>query len=77
MISIEFSEVEITTGDDKFLRYYVIAKIVKNEKNVNRFFEELPEVGEIFKKFDLELRVFYLDNTTAEIRNEHEVEKNI
>lgn len=69
-------KVEIAAYDgDKFLRYYGIAKIVKNDKIVERAFEELPEVGKIFKDYNLELGVFYLDNATAEIRNQIEIEE--
>ena len=69
-------KVEIAAYDgDKFLRYYGIAKIVKNDKIVKRAFDELPEVGKIFEKMNLELGVFYIDHATAEIRNELDIEK--
>ncbi|WP_298501461.1 pyridoxamine 5'-phosphate oxidase family protein [uncultured Methanobrevibacter sp.] len=71
----ENPKVEIAAYDgDKFLRYYGTAKIVKNDKIVQRAFDELPEVGKIFKEMGLELGVFYIDNATAEIRNQLEVE---
>ncbi len=69
-------KVEIAAYDgDKFLRYYGTAKIVKNDKVVQRAFEELPELKEIFEKFNFELGVFYIDNATAEIRNEMSIEE--
>lgn len=72
----ENPKVEIVAYDgDKFLRYYGIAKIVKNDKVVEKAFEELPDVEKIFKEFNLELGVFYIDKATAEIRNELDVEK--
>lgn len=72
----ENPKVEIVAYDgDKFLRYYGIAKVVKNDKVVEKAFEELPDVEKIFKEFNLELGVFYIDKATAEIRNELDVEK--
>lgn len=69
-------KVEIAAYDgDKFLRYYGLAKIVKNDKIVEKAFNELPELKEIFKANNFELGVFYIDNATAEIRNEMSIEK--
>ena len=69
-------KVEIVAYDgDKFLRYYGIAKVVKNDYVVEKAFEGIEEVKKIFDDNNLELGVFYLDNATAEIRNEYGVEK--
>ncbi len=73
----ENPKVEIVAydGEEKFLRYYGIAKIVKNDKVVEKAFSDLPEIKEFFVKHNLELGVFYIDNATAEIRNEIGVEE--
>ena len=69
-------KVEIVAYDgDKFLRYYGIAKVVKNDYVVEKAFEGIEEVKKNFDDNTLELGVFYLDNATAEIRNEYGVEK--
>ena len=69
-------KVEIVAYDgDKFLRYYGIAKVVKNDYVVEKAFEGIEEVKKIFDDKNLELGVYYLDNATAEIRNEYGVEK--
>ena len=69
-------KVEIAAYDgDKFLRYYGTAKIVKKDNIVQKAFDELPEIREVFEKNNLELGVFFIDNATAEIRNEMSVEK--
>ena len=60
-------------GEEKFLRYYGIAKIVKRDKVVEKAFADLPEVKEFFVTNNLELGVFYIDDATAEIRNEVDI----
>lgn len=74
----ENPKVEIVAYDkenDTFLRYYGIAKIVKKDKVVEKAFEEVPEIKEFFVKHNLELGVFYIDDATAEIRNELDIEE--
>ena len=60
---------------DKFLRYYGTAKADPNPELVEKTFELMPEIGEIYKENGWEMEMFYLDDATAEFRNMMAIEE--
>ena len=67
---------EIAAWDgEHFLRYYGEAVIEKNEEVVEKAFEAMPQIKELYEANGFEMGVFYLDNATAEIRNMMEIEE--
>ncbi|WP_304090219.1 pyridoxamine 5'-phosphate oxidase family protein [Methanobrevibacter gottschalkii] len=68
--------VEISAWDgEHILRYYGVADLTKNEEVVEKAFELMPEIGEIYKSNGWEMGVFFLNDATAEIRNMFAVEE--
>ena len=68
--------VEIAAWDgERFLRYYGTADLTKNEAVVEKAFELMPELAEIYKSNGWEMGVFFLNDATAEIRNMFAVEE--
>lgn len=62
--------VEIAAWDgEHFLRYYGVADLTKNDAVVEKAFELMPEIAEMYKANNWEMGVFYLNDATAEIRN--------
>ena len=69
-------KLEVVAWDgEHFLRYYGEANLDKNEKIVEKAFENMPDIAEVYKANGWEMGVFYIDNATAEIRNMMEIEK--
>lgn len=60
---------------ENILRYYGTANLTKNEKIVEKAFEIMPEIKEIYKSNGWEMGTFFIDNATAEIRNMMEIEE--
>ena len=60
---------------EHFLRYYGTANLAKNEKIVEKTFEIMPEIKEIYESNGWEMGTFFIDNATAEIRNMMEIEE--
>ncbi len=69
--------VALNNEKDKFLRYYGEAVIDENPELVEKTFEIMPEIGEIYKKNNWEMGMFYLDNATAEFRNLFDAEETL
>lgn len=68
--------VEIAAWDgEHFLRYYGTADLTKNDAVVEKAFELMPELAEIYKSNGWEMGVFFLNDATAEIRNMFAVEE--
>lgn len=68
--------VEIAAWDEEhFLRYYGTADLTKNEAVVEKAFELMPEIAEVYKSNGWEMGVFFLNNATAEIRNMFAIEE--
>ncbi|MBQ6098586.1 MAG: pyridoxamine 5'-phosphate oxidase family protein [Methanobrevibacter sp.] len=68
--------VEISAWDgEHILRYYGEVKIEKNDELVDKAFELMPELGEMYKANGWEMGIFYIDKATAEIRNMFEIEE--
>ena len=68
--------VEIAAWDgEHFLRYYGLADLTQNEAVVEKAFELMPELAEIYKSNGWEMGVFFLNDATAEIRNMFAVEE--
>lgn len=68
--------VEIAAWDgEHFLRYYGVADLTQNEAVVEKAFELMPELAEIYKSNGWEMGVFFLNDATAEIRNMFAVEE--
>ena len=68
--------VEIAAWDgEHFLRYYGTADLTKNDTVVEKAFELMPELAEIYKSNGWEMGVFFLNDATAEIRNMFAVEE--
>ena len=65
----------VAWNGEKFLRYYGEANLDKNEEIIEKAFNLMPEVGEMYKENNWEMGVFYIDNATAEIRNMMTVEE--
>lgn len=61
--------------DNKFLRYYGVSTADDNPELVEKAFEIMPEIGEVYKENGWEMGIFYLDDATAEIRNMMAVEE--
>ncbi len=69
--------VALNNEKTKFLRYTGEAVIDKNPKLVEKTFELMPEIREIYKENNWEMGMFYLDNATAEFRNMFEAEETL
>ena len=70
------SNIEIAAWNgEHFLRYYGTANLTKNEKIVEKAFEIMPEIKEIYESNGWEMGTFFIDNATAEIRNMMEIEE--
>ena len=69
--------VALNNEKTKFLRYTGEAVIDKNPKLVEKTFESMPEIREIYKENNWEMGMFYLDNATAEFRNMFEAEETL
>ncbi|MCQ2970387.1 Uncharacterized protein, pyridoxamine 5'-phosphate oxidase (PNPOx-like) family [Methanobrevibacter gottschalkii] len=68
--------VEIAAWDgEHFLRYYGVADLTKNDAIVEKAFELMPEIAEMYEANGWEMGVFYLNDATAEIRNMMNVEE--
>ena len=67
--------VALNDEKDKFIRYYGNATADDNPELVEKAFEMMPEIGEIYKANNWEMGIFYLDDATAEFRNIMEVEE--
>ena len=68
--------VEISAWDgEHILRYYGKANLNKNDQIVEKAFEMMPELAEIYKSNGWEMGIFYLEDATAEIRNMFEIEE--
>ena len=67
--------VALNDEKDKFIRYYGTATADDNPELVEKAFEIMPEIGEIYKANNWEMGIFYLDDATAEFRNIMEVEE--
>ena len=68
--------VEIAAWDEEhFLRYYGTADLTKNDAVVEKAFELMPELAEIYKSNGWEMGVFFLNDATAEIRNMFAIEE--
>ena len=69
-------KLEIVAWDgEHFLRYYGEANLDKNEEIVEKAYEIMPDIAELYKANGWEMGIFYIDNATAEIRNIMEVEE--
>ena len=69
--------VALNPEKDKFLRYYGVATADENPQLVEKTFEIMPEIGEIYKENGWEMGMFYLDDATAEFRNMFEAEETL
>lgn len=69
--------VALNDEKDKFIRYYGTATADDNLELVEKTFEIMPEIGEIYKANNWEMGIFYLDDATAEFRNMMEVEETL
>ncbi|WP_406533525.1 pyridoxamine 5'-phosphate oxidase family protein [Methanobrevibacter sp.] len=68
--------VEIAAWDEEhFLRYYGVANLEKNDAVVEKAFELMPDIKQMYEDNGWEMGVFYLDKATAEIRNIMAVEE--
>lgn len=67
--------IALNKDGQRFLRYYGTAKEVNNPELVEKAFEIMPEIGEIYKANGWEMGMFYLDDATAEFRNIMEIEE--
>lgn len=65
----------VAWNGDKFLRYYGTANLDKNEEVVQKAFEIMPDIKEVYEANGWEMGVFYIDDATAEIRNMMAVEE--
>lgn len=69
--------VALNTEKTRFLRYTGEAVIDENPKLVEKTFELMPEIAEIYKENNWKMGMFYLDNATAEFRNMFEAEETL
>ena len=69
--------VALNDAKDKFIRYYGTATADDNPELVEKTYEIMPEIGEIYKANNWEMGIFYLDDATAEFRNIMEVEETL
>ena len=67
--------IALSKDGQKFLRYYGVAKEDKNPELVEKAFEIMPEIAEIYKANGWEMGMFYVDDATAEFRNIMEIEE--
>ena len=67
--------VALNPEKDKFLRYYGVATADDNPELVEKTFELMPEIGEVYKENGWEMGIFYIDDATAEFRNLFAVEE--
>ena len=72
----ENPNVEIAAWDgEHFLRYYGIANLDKNDAVVEKAFELMTDIKQVYEANGWEMGVFFLDKATAEIRNMMAVEE--
>ena len=69
--------VALNDEKDKFIRYYGTATADDNPELVEKTFEIMPEIDEIYKANNWEMGIFYLDDATAEFRNMMEIEETL
>lgn len=69
--------VALNDSKDKFLRYYGTVTEDNNPELVEKTFEIMSEIGEIYKENGWEMGIFYLDNATAEFRNMMAIEETL
>ena len=69
--------VALNENKDKFIRYYGTATADANPELVEKTFEMMPEIAEIYKANNWEMGIFYLDDATAEFRNMMEIEETL
>ena len=67
--------VALNPEKDKFLRYYGIATEDDNPELVEKTFEIIPEIGDVYKENGWKMGIFYIDDATAEFRNIFTVEE--
>ena len=68
--------VEIAAWDgEHFLRYYGTADLTENEAVVEKAFELMPDIKEVYEANGWKMGVFFLNDATAEIRNIMTVEE--
>lgn len=65
----------VAWNGEKFLRYYGKANLDYNPEIVDKAFELMPEIAEVYKANGWEMGTFYIENATAEIRNMMEIEE--
>ncbi len=69
-------KLEIVAFDgERFLRYFGVAVLEDNEDVVNKAFDLMPEIAEIYKSNGWQMGIFYVDDATAEFRNMFEAEE--
>lgn len=67
---------EIVAFDgERFLRYFGKAVLEDNESIVNKAFDLMPEIAEVYKSNGWQMGIFYVDDATAEFRNMFEAEE--
>ena len=69
--------VALAPEKDKFIRYYGNATADDNPELVEKCFEIMPEIAEIYKENGWEMGIFYLNDATAEFRNIMAVEETL
>lgn len=70
------SNIEVVTWDgEHFLRYYGEADLSNNESVVEKAFEMMPDIAEVYKANNWKMGVFFINHATAEIRNMMDVEE--
>ena len=69
--------VALNDEKDKFIRYYGTATADDTPELVEKTFEIMPEIGEMYKANNWDMGIFYLDDATAEFRNIMEVEETL
>ena len=74
---LEEWHIQMAIYADKFIRYYGTATADDNPELVEKTFEIMPEIGEIYKANNWEMGIFYLDDATAEFRNMMEIEETL
>ena len=69
-------KLEIVAFDgERFLRYFGTAVLEDNEDIVNKAFDLMPEIAEVYKSNGWKMGIFYVDDATAEFRNMFEAEE--
>ena len=69
-------KLEIVAFDgERFLRYFGTAVLEDNEDIVNKAFDLMPEIAEVYKSNGWKMVIFYVDEATVEFRNMFEAEE--